>query len=518
MKLFKYFKNDIKAGLVVFLVALPLCLGIALAQKAPLFSGIISGIIGGIVVASISGSRLSVSGPAAGLTSIVLVAIATLGSFETFLLSLFLAGIIQIILGIIKAGVIGYYIPSSVIKGMLAAIGIILIIKQVPHLVGYDADPEGDETFIQTDGENSFTELTKMLNYVTFGPIVIGILSLTTLIFWESKKIKSHAFFKAIPGALVVVILAVLTDLIFSNFFPALKIKEEHLVNLPSIQSAGDLVNNFAFPDFSKIYLPAVYEAALVIALVASLETLLNIEAVDKLDPQNNISPANRELIAQGVGNMLCGLIGGLPLTSVIVRSSANISAGAKSRLSSILHGLFFMLAIFFIPGALKAIPLSALAAILIFTGFKLTSPKIYKSVYKIGRDQFIPFVITIGVMLLTDLLKGVCVGIVAGVIFILQNNYKTPYKLFVEEIEGRKHYFVKLSHQITFINKGKIMQLLHSIPTGAKVYLDGGQTTFIDKDIIEVINEFKKSGKFNGIEIDTEGIAIMETISDNND
>ena len=517
MQLFKYFKNDVKAGLVVFLVALPLCLGIALAQKAPMFSGIISGIVGGIVVASISGSRLSVSGPAAGLTSIVLVAIATLGSFEAFLLSLVLAGVIQIILGVIKAGIIGYYIPSSVIKGMLAAIGIILIIKQIPHLVGYDADPEGDETFEQTDGQNSFSELLFMFKYVSFGPILIGALSLATLIFWESKKVKTHKFFKALPGPLVVVVLAILSNLVFTQFIPDLKIKPEHLVNLPTIQSADDLISNFAFPDFSKINLPIVYETAFVLAMVASLETLLNLEAVDKLDPQNSISPTNRELIAQGVGNVICGFLGGLPITSVIVRSSANISAGAKTQLSSIVHGLFFMIAIFLMPQLLKIIPLSALAAILIYTGFKLTSPKIYKSVYKIGRDQFIPFLITIVVMLLTDLLKGVCVGIVAGVIFILRNNYKTPYKLFEEEIEGRKHFFVKLSHQITFINKGKIMQLLHSIPQGAKVYLDGGQTTFIDKDIIEVINEFKKSGKFNGIEIDTEGIAVMDTISDNN-
>ncbi|MGZ3863028.1 MAG: SulP family inorganic anion transporter [Bacteroidia bacterium] len=515
MQLFKYFKNDVKASLVVFLVALPLCLGIALAQKAPLFSGIISGIVGGIVVASISGSRLSVSGPAAGLTSVVLVAMATLGSFEAFLLSLFFAGVIQVILGLIKAGIIGYYIPSSVIKGMLAAIGIILIIKQVPHLVGYDADPEGDESFAQNDGENSFTELTHMFNYVSFGPIIIGLLSFVTLIIWESKKIKSHLFFKTIPGALAVVVLAVLTDLVFSLYFPALKVKPEHLVDLPSIKSGTDLVNNFVFPDFSKINLPAIYETAIIIAMVATLETLLNLEAVDKLDPQNNISPTNRELIAQGVGNMICGLIGGLPVTSVIVRSSANITAGAKSKLSSILHGVLFILAIFLLPQVLKAIPLSSLAAILIYTGFKLTAPKIYTSVYHIGKDHFIPFIITIGVMLLTDLLKGVCVGIVAGIIFILSNNYKTPYKLFVEEIEGRKHYFVKLSAQITFINKGKIMQLLHSIEHGAKVYLDGGQTTFIDKDIIEVINEFKKSGKYNGIEIDTEGIAVMETISE---
>ncbi|HXB41171.1 MAG TPA: SulP family inorganic anion transporter [Bacteroidia bacterium] len=514
MQIFKYFKNDLKAGIVVFLVALPLCLGIALAQKAPLFSGIISGVVGGIVVAMISGSRLSISGPAAGLTSIVLTGVATLGSFETFLLSLFLAGIFQIVLSVVKAGIIGYYIPSSVIKGMLAAIGIILIVKQIPHLVGYDSDPEGDETFIQTDGQNSFSELVNMLNYVSFGPIIIGIFSLTTLILWDSKRIKDIPLLKALPAPLIVVVLAVLTNQVFTYALPDLKVKPEHMVVLPGINNMSDLMSNLTFPDFSKLNLPLVYETALIIAIVASLETLLNLEAIDKLNPENPISPANKELLAQGVGNLLCGLLGGLPVTSVIVRSSANLSAGGKTQLSSVIHGFLFIIAIFLIPDALLCIPLSALAAILIYIGFKLTSLKIYKSVYKFGKDQFIPFIITIAVMLLTDLLKGVCTGIIAGVIFILRNNYKTPYKLFEEEIEGRKHFFVKFSQQLTFINKGKIMQLLHRIPNGSKIFLDAGQTNFIDKDIIELMNEFKKSTKYNNIEVSSEGIADMETIS----
>jgi len=514
MRLFKYFKNDLKAGIVVFLVALPLCLGIALAQKAPLFSGIVAGVLGGIVVASISGSRLSVSGPAAGLTSIVLTGIATLGSFEAFLVSVFLAGIFQIIFSIVRAGIIGYYIPSAVIKGMLAAIGIILIIKQIPHLVGYDSDPEGDESFIQADGQNTFTELANMLNYVSAGPILIGVLSFVTLITWESDRMKRYAFFKFVPSALAVVVLSVLTNLAFATLAPELQVKEEHMVLLPRIESMGDVVKNLSFPDFSKLGSMAIYETALVIAVVASLETLLNLEAIDKLNPENTVSPPNRELFAQGVANMLSGLLGGLPITSVVVRSSANLGAGGKTQLSSIIHGLLFIIAILLIPGLLMSIPLSCLAAILIYTGFKLTSPKIYKSVYKYGRDQFIPFIITISVMLLTDLLKGVGIGMLAAVIFILRHNYRMPYKLFEEEIEGRKHFFVKFSHQLTFINKGKITQLLQRIPNGSKVHLDAGQTHTIDKDVLELLNEFKKAAKYQDIELVTEGIEDMETIS----
>lgn len=514
MRIFKNFSSDLRAGVVVFLVALPLCLGIALAQKAPLFSGIISGIIGGIVVACISGSRLSISGPAAGLTSVVLTAIATVGSFEAFLLSLMLAGLLQIAFGFLRAGIVGHYIPSSVIKGMLAAIGIILIIKQIPHLVGYDADPEGDETFQQTDGENSFSELSHMLHYVTGGPIVIGMLSLATLIMWDSKKIKSISWLRSIPAPLVVVMLAVLTDVVFSYFFPALKIKEEHLVALPQIHSFSDLASSFTFPDFSKFGSIAIYETAIIIAVVASLETLLNLEAVDKLDPENRMSPSNRELVAQGFGNLFSGLLGGLPVTSVIVRSSANINAGGKTQLSSVIHGILFIIAIFLLPGALAHIPLSCLGAILIYTGFKLTSPKIYKSVYRIGKDQFIPFIITIIVMLRTDLLKGVTIGIVAAIIFILRNNIKTPYKLFEEDIEGRKHFFVKFSPQLTFMNKGKIAQLLHRIPKGSKIFLDAGNSHFIDKDVTELINEFRKSARYNNIEVTLEGIDEVETIS----
>ena len=512
--MFKFFKNDLKAGVVVFFVALPLCLGIALAQKAPLFSGIISGIVGGIVVASISGSKLSVSGPAAGLTAIVLTAVATLGSFETFLLAMVLAGVIQILLGILKAGIIGYYFPSSVIKGMLAAIGIILVLKQIPHLAGYDSDPEGDMTFIQTDGQNTFSELLNMINFVSPGSLFIGAIGLLILFIWDSKWVKGNRILSLFPGAIVVVLVGVAVNAFLKQTAPDFDVKPEHLVSLPKISNFSDLKLSFTFPDFSQFTNPKVYETAFVLAIVASLETLLCLEAVDKLDPNHEVSPTNRELIAQGTGNLLAGLLGGIPITSVIVRSSANISAGGKTQLASIVHGLLFILSIFLIPSVLELIPYSALASILIFTGFKLSHPRIYKSVYRTGFDQFLPFIVTIAIMLLTDLLKGVTVGIVISIIFILRQNYKNPYKLISDTIEGRKHYFIKLSQNVTFLNKGKLMETFHSIEPGSKVYIDGGRAQFVDKDVLELITEFKRWGEIKNIEVILEEIQEVELIS----
>ena len=512
--MFTFLKNDLKAGIVVFFVALPLCLGVALAQKAPLFSGIISGVIGGIVVAGISGSKLSVSGPAAGLTAIVLTAVASLGSFETFLLAMVFAGLIQILLGILKAGIIGYYFPSSVIKGMLAAIGIILILKQLPHLFGYDNDPEGDFQFIQSDGQNTFSELFNMLNFISPGSFLIGLVGIVILIIWEKKWVKSSPLLSIMPGAIVSVLAAVGINALLKHFSPEIDVKPEHLVQLPKISSFSDLNNSFIFPDFTQFTNPKVYETAFVLAIVASLETLLCIEAVDKLDPDHEVSPTNKELIAQGTGNLIAGLLGGIPITSVIVRSSANISAGAKTKLSSIFHGLLFILSIFLIPSLLELIPYSVLAAILIFTGFKLSHPKIYKNVLKAGFDQFLPFIITIIIMLLTDLLKGVTVGIVISVIFILRQNYKNPYKKIEDVIDGRKHYFIKLSQNVTFLNKGKLMETFHSVESGSKVYIDGGRSQFIDKDVIELITEFKKWAEIKNIEVHLEEIEEVELIS----
>lgn len=508
---FKNLVPDLKAGLVVFLVALPLCLGIALAQNVPLFSGIIAGIVGGIVVAAISGSRLSVSGPAAGLTSIVLASLMTLGSFETFLLALCIAGIIQILLGVFKAGVVGYYFPTAVIKGMLAAIGIILILKQIPHLFGYDKDAEGDETFVQADGENSFTELAQMLQDINPGATITGLLCLVLMFLWQSPAFKRHKIAGQIPGALLVVVVGIVISISLGGFNPNWAVQSEHLVNLPDFTSLSDFFASFTHPNFEALNNPKVYEIAFVIAIVASLETLLSIEAVDKIDPDNQISPTNRELVAQGTGNLLCGLIGGVPITSVIVRSSVNVSAGAKTQWSSIVHGLLFFVAIFLIPGLLEMIPLSALAAILIVTGANLAKPALFKNTFKQGLDQFLPFLLTIVVMLLTDLLKGVAAGIVISVFFILKQNYKSPFKLIKENINGQMNVFMKLSQNVTFINKGKFIDVFKTVPPNAVVYIDGGRSVFIDKDVLEIINSFKKSAHLKNIEVHLEEIPEVD-------
>lgn len=507
-------RYDLKAGLVVFLVALPLCLGIALAQNAPLFSGIISGIIGGLVVATISGSKLSVSGPAAGLTSIVLSSVTSLGSFEVFLLSVFFAGIFQIMLGVLKAGIIGYYFPSAVIKGMLSAIGIILILKQIPHLLGDDKDPEGDEAFFQIDSQNTFSEFLRMFDAPHFGSIVIGVVSILLLIVWQQKFMMRNKIMKMIPAPLVVVVVAILLDQLFIQVSPYLRVKSENLVILPEFSSIGDLFSSLLHPDFSAWNNPKVYEVAAIIAAVASLETLLSLEAVDKLDPDNQISPTNRELVAQGVGNAVAGLIGGLPITSVIVRSSANVSAGGKSQASAIFHGILFLVAVFILPGVLELIPLSALAAVLIMTGYKLARPGLVMNMYKQGLDQFLPFAITIIVMLFSDLLKGVSVGIVVSVFFILKQNYKSPFKMIREEIDGKMNVFIKLSQNVTFINKGKFIELFKSIPPGSEVHIDGGRCSFIDKDVLEIISAYKQSAHIHRIKVKLEELEEVKVLS----
>ena len=517
-----HIKYDLKAGLIVFLVALPLCLGIAQAQKVDLFSGLIAGVIGGVVVATVSKSKLSVSGPAAGLTTIVIASIENFkdlipghNPFGLFLLSLCIAGILQIILGFLKAGIIGYYFPSSVIKGMLCGIGLLLIAKEIPHFLGDDRDPQGDESFIQDDKENTITEIINAFRFFSPGVALIGSVCLMILIFWQSKLIKKINWLSVMPGPLVVVIAGILMNQAFIVFFPELAItNESHLVNLPKITSIDALVSKLQFPDFSGLGYYKVWETAFLLCCVASLESLLSVEAIDKLDPENNITPTNRELIAQGVGNFLCGLIGGLPITSVIVRGSANVSAGAKTKYSAIFHGLLLLSAIFLIPNILNLIPNSALAAILIMTGYKLTKPWIYKNVYKQGWDQFLPFIITIAIFLLTDLLRGVSIGIVVGIIFILRQNYRNPFKYIHDNIDGMPHFFIKLSQNVTFLNKGKIVETLHNIPPDSKVYIDGGRSQFIDKDVLEAITEFKQSAHLKNIKVELEDIEEVELIS----
>lgn len=480
---FKNIRSDFPASIVVFLVALPLCLGVALASNAPLFSGIIAGVIGGIVIGSLSGSQLSVSGPAAGLTAIVAAAILKLPSFETFLLAVVLCGVLQIVLGFIKAGVIGDYIPNCVIKGMLAAIGLILILKQLPHLVGYDADFVGDESFEQKNNENTFSAIGHAFRAFTPVAALIGILGLLFQILWEKLVSGKKGFIRLVPAPLIVVLLAVGINIAFG----AKGLQQEHLVSIPVADSAGAFFSFFTFPDWSQLATSTVWITAVTLALVASLETLLSIEAIDALDPYQRVTDKDRELKAQGVGNLLSGLIGGLPITSVIVRSSANVNSGAQSRMSTIMHGLMLLLSVALIPMVMNQIPLAALAAILIYTGFKLAKPSLFKMYYKKGWDQFAPFVITIIAILLTDLLKGVFIGIGIGLLFVLRSNFRSA--VFV--VHDASNYLFRLRKDVSFLNKPIIKNKLEEVPENSYVLIDASRADFIDRDVIEVIEDF---------------------------
>jgi MFS superfamily sulfate permease-like transporter len=493
---------DIKAGVVVFLVALPLCLGIAMACKVPLFSGIIAGVVGGILVTIFSGSKYSVSGPAAGLTAIVLASISQLGSYPAFLAAVVFAGVFQLILGVLKAGSIGNYIPNAVIKGMLAGIGIILIIKQIPHLFGYDKDPEGDEQFIQLDGENSFTELFHMINYITPGAIVIGLISFAVLIVAEKPFYKKNKILSNLPGPLLAVVFGILLTLAFKSH-SLLAIESTHLVNLPIISSFADLKANLFFPDFSSANTGAFWIIVFTLAIVASLETLLGIEAVDKLDPDKNESNTNKELLAQGIGNITSGFLGALPVTSVIVRSSANINSGAKSKLSTIIHALLLLISVLLLPNLLALIPNACLAAILIMTGFKLTKLAIFKEQWKFGYEQFIPFVITIGVMLVTDLLKGVCAGVIVSIVYIIRDNIKFSFEASSDVMDGKLYYLIKLPQHVTFFNKGYLINFFNTIKPESKLIIDASINKKINRDSKDVIDNFINTAKKRNVEIE---------------
>ena len=412
--LFSNIKSDLPAGLVVFLVAVPLCLGIALASGAPLFSGIIAGMVGGIVVTSFSGSQLGVSGPAAGLAVIVLAAIEDLGAFDSFLLAVVIAGIVQIVLGIARAGIIGYYFPSSVIKGMLAAIGVIIFLKQIPHAFGYDKDPEGDLEFMQDDGQNTFSELFNMFEFITPGALIISTLSLAILILWERPFMKKIKLFQIVQGPLVVVALGIILGIVFKG--SQFAISQEHMVAIPVADGFDGFVGLFTLPDFSQILNPQIWIVGITIAIVASLETLLCVEATDKLDPQKRVTPTNRELRAQGIGNLVSGLIGGLPVTQVIVRSSANIQSGGKSRMSALFHGVLILISAMAIPNILNMIPLASLAAILLVVGYKLAKPELFKQMYHAGLKQFVPFTVTVLAIVFTDLLVGIGIGLAVAI------------------------------------------------------------------------------------------------------
>lgn len=489
----RYFKTDVQSGLVVFLVALPLCLGIALASGAPLFSGIIAGVVGGIVIGLLSNSQLSVAGPAAGLTAIVFSAITKLGAYETFLLAVVLAGVFQIVLGFARAGTLSNYLPSNVIEGMLTAIGIIIIMKQLPHAIGYDADNEGDFFFIESDGHNTFSAVIDAINFSHPGAIIITVVSLAILISWNN--IKALQRIKTVPGALVAVLAGIAINEIFRATGSNLLIGADHLVKLPVPQSFNDFIHQFATPDFTAIGRYDVWITAATIAAVASIETLLCIEATDKMDPLKRYTDTNNELKAQGIGNIVSGLLGGLPMTSVIVRTSANVNSGGRTKIATISHGLFLMVAVLSIPFLLNRIPLASLAGILILIGYKLASPTVFKHVWANGKSQFIPFIVTVIAVVFTDLLKGVGIGLAVSVFFILRNNMKVAYFFRKSEHHTGSTIHIDLAQEVSFLNKAAIKQTLMHIPDNSKLEINAANSQYIDHDVIQLIQDFLKIG-----------------------
>ena len=499
--IFSNLKGDLPASIVVFFVALPLCLGIALASGAPLFSGLIAGIVGGIVVGAVSGSNVGVSGPAAGLTAIVLSALTELGSFELFLTCVVLGGIIQIALGVLRAGVIGYFFPSAVIKGMLTGIGLIIILKQIPHFFGYDEVPEGNDAFIQSDGENTFSELFNIVDFIAIGPTIIAVIALAILILWELVLSKRGRIFTIIPGPVVAVAAGIVWQITMQG--TDLGIRPEHLVPLPVPENFDSFLGQFSFPDFGALGNGAVWVTAFTIALVASLETLLCVEATDKLDPYRRVTPTNRELIAQGTGNVVSGLIGGLPVTQVIVRSSANIQSGGRTKLSAIVHGVFLLVSVVAIPTVLNRIPLSVLAAVLLLVGYKLAKPATFLNMYRVGWRQFVPYIVTVVAIVLTDLLIGISLGLAVGIIVILYTSYQNSHFLHMKNEEGKRpRVKITLAEEVTFFNKGAIRKQLDNIENGSQLVLDVRKTQFLDYDVVEILNDFVTSFKDRDVEV----------------
>lgn len=487
----KYFKNlkyDLPAGLVVFLVALPLCLGISLASGTPFFSGIIAGIIGGIVIGVLSNSQLSVSGPAAGLVAIIISAIATLGAFEVFLLAVVLAGALQIALGLLKAGGVAYYFPSNVIKGMLSGIGIIIILKQIPHALGYDVEAFSELTnFFQKDGGNALSGLSQAFSNISTGATLICLLAIGIILAFETQALKKVS--KIVPGGLVAVIASVLVSEYVFKSIPSLSISSDHLVNVPVASSFSEMLGFFTFPDFSQILNSNVWIVAVTITAVASIETLLCIEAVDQLDPHKRFTDNNRELVAQGIGNAASGLIGGLPITSVIVRSSANLNANAKTKVSTIFHGVLLFASVLLIPSVLNKIPLAALAAILIHTGYKLAKPTIFKEMFANGKYQWKPFLLTVASVVIFDLLIGVGVGLAYSVYYILKGNFKNSFSY--ETPKKDEQYKMVLSEEVSFLNKADIKEKLESVPKNGSIVIDASNSSYIDFDVLQALKEF---------------------------
>jgi MFS superfamily sulfate permease-like transporter len=489
----KYFKSDLLSGMVVFLVALPLCLGIAVASGAPPFAGIICGVIAGIVVGYLSGSNVSVSGPAAGLIAILLAAITDLG-YEPFLVAVVIAGLIQLALGIVKAGSISSYFPTCVIEGMLVAIGIIIIKKEIPHAIGYDKAHEGDFFALEKGSETGFfTEIINSINYAHLGAIIVTVVSLAIL--FAFNKISFLKKIKVIPGALIVVIVGILINEVFKSTGSSLVISQEHLVTLPTASSFSEFIGQFTNPDFSAFANSKVWIVGATIAIVASIETLLCLEAGDKMDPMKRFSSANTELKAQGIGNILSGLIGGLPMTSVIVRTTANVNAGAKTKLSAMAHGVFLLLTVLLIPGLLNKIPMACLAAILIMIGLKLASPKVFKHMWHTGKYQFIPFIATVIAVVATDLLKGVGFGLAVSVLFILKGNMRLAYFFKKETHHEGETIHIDLAQEVSFLNKAAIKQTLAHLPANSNVIIDAANTVYIDYDVLQLIRDFLNFG-----------------------
>ena len=511
----RYLKDDLLAGVVVYLVALPLCLGIALASDAPLFSGIIAGVVGGIIVTIASGSSLGVSGPAAGLAVIVAGAIGNLG-YEAFLLAVVICGFLQIAFGFMRAGIISHYFPTAVIKGMLAGIGVIMVLKQIPHLMGNDTSWMGELKFLEQDGHNTLSELYYTLLNIHPVALGVGIVCLAILIFWERPFIKSKPGFSQVPAALVVVVVGTLINELVKVGGPSMALQGDDLVQLPVAASLGEVLNFMTLPDFSQLGNPEVYITAITLAVIASVETLLSVEAADKLDRQKRVTPTNRELKAQGIGNLICGLLGGIPVTQVIVRSATNVTAGGKTRTASLFHGVLLLVSALLIPTLLNRIPLACLASILLMVGYKLTRKEIYREIYKQGWQQFFPFIATVLGIVFTDLLSGVGIGLVVGVFHILLYNYKTDYLLDVDAEAKRRTVY--LSEHMSFLNKAALTRVLREVPAKAEVTIDGSRSVIIDYDVKEVLKDFFTRAtaedikvKFKGIDADE--IANLRTV-----
>lgn len=502
--LFSHVKTDLPAGLVVFLIALPLCLGISLASGAPLFSGIIAGIVGGIVVGLLSDSKINVSGPAASVALVIFTAIESLGSFSLVLSAVVIAGVFQILLGFLKAGTVAYFFPSSMIKGILASIGLILIINQIPHAFGY----QGMAEFSEGEMGIGFSRLSRLFESINMGATIITLVSLAILILWDRPALKAkYPFFKFVPAALVAVIVSIGLHLFFNANFPALALKENHLVQLPVADGFKDFLSFFSFPDFSQISNPEIYTIALSIAFIASLESLLSTEAGDKLDPYKRKTSTNRELKAQGIGNIVAGFIGGLPITAVIVRTSANVSSGGRTPLATITHGVLMLICVMAIPSLLNLIPLASLSAVLFVVGYKLTSFPLYFKMYKAGMKQFLPFIITIIAVMFTNLITGIAIGAVVAIFSILRDNYKTPYFFDKEEHHKGEKIKITLSEEVTFLNKASVMLTLDHLPKNSEVLIDATKSVNIDDDVLEIIEEFKQNAAYKNIQLETVGL-----------